>query len=269
MTDSTAGNSACDGGFEVGPSADELFGDIEESFEEETTDHEEDGASAGGKSIEDRTAADVFAQLQSDVGDDTDEVLSDESPEDIIASADDPDPEPEVDGALLVDEGELEALLLTGRTKEQEFLWVDPVKTADASTAADAPTDGRSDGDDDRSEAGDVTGGSIDKAPAEPGASATTGDEETGADEPSDDDGDGPAATPFAGDEDVGSAFGDGAADAEPDSDREAESAPEEAESDETSLMVKDDEQALATTDGDEETSGILGWLRSKFGNLL
>lgn len=140
MTDSTADKNASEGAFEAGPSADELFGEIEESFEGELTDRESDDEQpadeqTGGEHIEDQTAADVFNQLQTDVGNDADGVLSEESPEDIIRSADEPDQESTIDDALLVDESALETLLLTGRTKDKEFLWVDSPDDTDESNS--------------------------------------------------------------------------------------------------------------------------------------
>ncbi|SDR10912.1 prolipoprotein diacylglyceryl transferase [Natronobacterium texcoconense] len=141
MTNSTIDDETGDGGgFDVGSSGDELFGGIAEDSQDEpavddwATDHER-----VSQAVEDRTADSVFGELKADVGNDADDVLGDESPDDIIASADEPEPEPEwpVGDDLVADEQELEALLLTGRTKEQEFLWVDP---ADEDAATDAPS---------------------------------------------------------------------------------------------------------------------------------
>ncbi|WP_049921155.1 hypothetical protein [Halopiger djelfimassiliensis] len=149
MTDSTIGSESGEGGVDVGSSVDELFDELaEESPRGEAIDREaqcerDDGRTESSETpsdaddIEDQTAAAVFGQLKDDVDDTaTDELLSEDSPEDIIASADEPDPEHEspVDDDLLVDEDELEELLLTGRRKEQEFLWIDP----DDSTATDS-----------------------------------------------------------------------------------------------------------------------------------
>lgn len=138
MTESTTDNPG-DGALEVGSSVDDLFGDLEtggDSGDErrnETADG--DRADDGTDGIEDRTAADIFDQLRVDAADEggADDVLADESPYDIIASADEPDPEPEtpVDDELLADD-ELTDLLLTGRTKDQEFLWIDPNASDDS-----------------------------------------------------------------------------------------------------------------------------------------
>ncbi|WP_276253422.1 hypothetical protein [Halomontanus rarus] len=141
MTDSTIDNKSGDGSFDLGPSVDELFGDIEdESSSERVRNEEDDGATTedtADDGIEDQTAADVFNQLRDEATDtgeaDIDsDILEDESPTDIIASADEPtDDAPTVDDDLLVDEHALENLLLTGRTKEDEFLWVDDGSSAE------------------------------------------------------------------------------------------------------------------------------------------
>lgn len=170
MTDSTIDENSGDGGFDVGASADDLFGAIEDESGEGAVDRESvnagadadekphaeatsasGGAGAGG--VEDRTASNVFGQLKADAdvasADGTDDVLEGETPEDIIASADDPDPGTEaVDDALLADDGELTDLLLTGRSTdgEGEFHWIDPddsgesTATAGAESASDAAT---------------------------------------------------------------------------------------------------------------------------------
>ncbi|WP_207891190.1 hypothetical protein [Natrarchaeobius oligotrophus] len=143
MTDSTIDEKPGDGGFDVGSSADELFGEITEEPLEADVDREDptesdDTAETGDDGIEDRTAASVFGQLKDEVGDSgTDELLEDETPDEIIASADEPDPEPEdpIDDDLLADDDELADLLLTGRTKGEEFLWID---ADDSSTPTDS-----------------------------------------------------------------------------------------------------------------------------------
>ncbi|RQG97756.1 hypothetical protein [Natrarchaeobius chitinivorans] len=148
MTDSTIENKPGDGGFDVGSSADELFGEIaDEPLEtdgDRTSEVEPDEDDGAG--VEDQTAATVFGQLKDEVeaeSSETDDLLADESPEDIIASADDPDPEPAVDEDLLVDEEELTDLLLTERTKGEEFLWVDADEdeTSDLLSAETDPAD--------------------------------------------------------------------------------------------------------------------------------
>ncbi len=149
MTDSTIDRRSGDARFDVGSSAD-LFGEIEsdgESGDDTRAETHGDESNVG----DEQTAADVFDQLQTDIGDGdgTDDILVDESPDDIIASADEPDPEPDevVDDDLLADDDELVDLLLTGRSKDgdSEFLWIDP----DADDAGEAEPDSDTDGDDD------------------------------------------------------------------------------------------------------------------------
>ncbi|AFO56069.1 MULTISPECIES: hypothetical protein [unclassified Natrinema] len=144
MTDSTT-NRPGDSGLDVGASTDELFGDLEETDTGAGRTERGDGDEGDGDEpdeVEDRTAAEVFDQLRADAADegDTDDVLADETPDDIIASASEPDPDPvtPVDDDLLADEDELTELLLTGRTKDGEFLWVD---TADSDDRRDAEPD--------------------------------------------------------------------------------------------------------------------------------
>lgn len=160
MTDSTIDEEPGEGtGIDVGSSGDELFGGIvEDTYRPAERGDDADSSSAIGdetppagtaadrneEGVEDRTAASIFGELKDDVGDDTDSVLGDESPDEIIATADEPDPEPAVDDDLVADEAELEDLLLTGRTKDQEFLWVDPDGTdgTDADEVAESdPTE--------------------------------------------------------------------------------------------------------------------------------
>ena len=164
MTDSTIDENSGDGGFDVGASADDLFGAIADELNEGAVDRDstdatadaEANAKSGAGGVEDQTASNVFGKLKAEAevvspADGTDDVLEGESPEDIIASADEPDPEPEstVDDDLLVDEEELEDLLLTGRTKDQEFLWIDP-----DGSPADEVSDGATDVDFDAEETG-------------------------------------------------------------------------------------------------------------------
>ncbi|PGF17921.1 hypothetical protein CP556_18640 [Natrinema sp. CBA1119] len=150
MTDSTTDTQSADGGFEVGSSVDDLFGEIESDGDSEGGQRAETDDGDGSDVVEDQTAADVFDQLRTDAGDENgaDDILADESPDEIIASADEPDPEPDatVDADLLADDDELADLLLTGRSKETdgEFLWIDP--------ADDAGTDGVEKGDEGRLE---------------------------------------------------------------------------------------------------------------------
>ncbi|RQG91478.1 hypothetical protein EA462_05815 [Natrarchaeobius halalkaliphilus] len=153
MTDSTIDDKPGDGGFDVGSSADELFGEIEEEpleadvdrsdedGDETGTEHEGEPADEDDTGVEDQTAAAVFGQLKNEVvADGADGVLEDETPEEIIAGADEPDPEPAepIDDDLLADEDELADLLLTERTKGEEFLWVDSgSSTEDTGTEPD------------------------------------------------------------------------------------------------------------------------------------
>ncbi|ELY83794.1 hypothetical protein [Natrinema gari] len=143
MTDSTT-NSPGDSGFDVDASTDELFGDLEETDTGtgQRTEREDDADGDEPDEVEDRTAAEVFDQLRAETADEggTDDVLADETPDDIIASAAEPDPDPAtpVDDDLLADEDELTDLLLTGRTKDGEFLWVD---TADSDDRRDDEPD--------------------------------------------------------------------------------------------------------------------------------
>ena len=161
MTDSTIDENAGDA-LEVGPSVEELFGPLEESREESR-----DGAidphlhhpntelstiESRVDEIADRTADEVFKQFEQfrsevDGECDVDGVLADESPEEIIASAD----EDEDDTGVLGDEDDLEDLLLTGRQAGSEFLWVDtddedasspepPVSEEAASNSTEGPT---------------------------------------------------------------------------------------------------------------------------------
>ncbi|MFC6765521.1 hypothetical protein [Natrinema soli] len=129
MTDSTTDTQSADAGFDVGSSVDDLFGEIESDGDPGGDQRAETDDGDGSDAVEDRTAADVFDQLRTDAGDESgaDDILADESPDDIIASADEPGPEPDatVDDDLLADDDELADLLLTGRTKEQEFLWIE------------------------------------------------------------------------------------------------------------------------------------------------
>ncbi|MWV40082.1 hypothetical protein [Natrialba sp. INN-245] len=142
MTDSTIENKPGDGGFDIGSSADELFGEIAEEPLETDVDRDDDGESEDDQGVEDQTAATVFGQLKDEVDrSGTDELLADESPEDIIASADEPEPEPEVDDDLLADEEALTNLLLTERTKGEEFLWIDAGDSAGVNDSDDSPSD--------------------------------------------------------------------------------------------------------------------------------
>lgn len=136
MSDSTTDTKPGEGAFDVGSSVDDLFGNIETEAEssderEGTTDADPAEDIEEREAAEERTAADVFERLQDDVGTGSaDNILADESPDDIIASADEPDPAPDdaVDEELLADDDELADLLLTGRSTDGdgEFRWIDP-----------------------------------------------------------------------------------------------------------------------------------------------
>ncbi|QLG47962.1 hypothetical protein [Natrinema halophilum] len=146
MTDSTTNNNPGDVAFDVGSSVDELFGESEAGddpgAERRTPTEHRDTTTMGEDTdgVEDRTAAEVFDQLRADATETNgaDDILAEESPEDIIASANEPEPEPKIADELLADDDELADLLLTERTKGEEFLWV---KT-DSSTTSSASSNG-------------------------------------------------------------------------------------------------------------------------------
>lgn len=260
MTDSSIDENSGDDGFDVGASADDLFGAIadesgEGAVDRGSTNADDDTNSSGGTEstsgraggIEDQTASNVFGQLKADVAspdDGTDDVLEGETPEEIIASADEPDSvrESTVDDDLIVDEEELEDLLLTGRTKDQEFLWVDPDESA-----ADA---------DDSGDSGDS------EAPEPPDLEAEReADTAVGAD----------TATETGADADVTA------------SESEPEPEDEDEPTDQSGLVIADNpSRSTSATDGGvsrsarsaaasdtadasaDESTGLLGWLRSK-----
>ncbi|WIV66323.1 hypothetical protein [Natrialbaceae archaeon AArc-T1-2] len=131
MTNSTTDETTGDGALEVGPSADELFGDIENPY---PSTERVDGLGSGGTGtstdrtggVTDRTANEVFSRLrdESDSRRDPDAVLEGESPAEIMNRTDDGPVVTEIDDALTDDDG-VEALLLTGRRKADGFLWVE------------------------------------------------------------------------------------------------------------------------------------------------
>lgn len=168
MTDSSIDEKSGEGDYDVGPSMDELFGEIEE-VEEGDVDREE---TPQADDVEDVTAADVFSQLRDEAAQESgvDDVLEDESPEEIIASADDEtDAEEDEIDADLVDEGALDDLLLTGRTRSDEFLWVDSGDADDASATTETESDTEpSTSDDTDDEAGDTAAVAA-KAPTDDG----------------------------------------------------------------------------------------------------
>ncbi len=189
MTDSTTDTSSGDGAFDVGSSVDELFGDLETDDwgAGSRTADDEAGEREEPDDVEDQTAAAVFEQLQADTDDEdgADDVLADESPEDIIASADEPDPEPEasIDDDLLADEDELADLLLTGRTKEQEFLWIETEDSSDDDEPSE--TDAVDDADE-TTETDGETCADLEPPAEEPGPDESADETEADADEPED-----------------------------------------------------------------------------------
>ncbi|MCU4751980.1 hypothetical protein OB919_08290 [Halobacteria archaeon AArc-curdl1] len=180
MTDSSIEKNSGEGSFDTGPSMEELFGDIEEeSLEGEKIDRQEDDP-GDDEEIEDLTAADVFNQLRDEVSanDGADTVLEEASPEDIIASADEPVTEEEQIDGDLVDEGALDNLLLTGRTKGEEFLWVDSGDSTETDSSESTDTSaGLSEIDDDAD--GDESAVSTEGHAADVTESSEHGDETT------------------------------------------------------------------------------------------
>lgn len=188
MTDSSTDDKATDGGLEMGPSADELFGGAEtESPEGEPIDRQpRDGTAA--VTVEDRTAADVFDELRTEAsaGVDVSDLLADESPEDIIASADEPaEPTADVDDDLTVDDETLGDLLLTDRTEGEEFLWVD-AGDADESEFSTAATDEPDPADSFDGATESTTDAAADVASGDADAAASSDDATANEDDPSD-----------------------------------------------------------------------------------
>lgn len=292
MTDSTINTNSGDGGLEVGASTDELFGEIDdESLEgdaaavgagdEETaestdstaavrdpTGHDttRSGGSTASDGVEDQTAAAVFGQLQRSVSgsdtDDVDDVLADETPADIIASADEPEPEP-ADDDLLVDEAALEELLLTDRTKDQEFLWVE---TDAADAADDAAADDATDAADDTTETPVETEHASETADDLDSGEAALDDADTEIDGEATGDADGTSDhVPFQETTEESASSEDDQSESASNPDADAETP----QSTETALVTAEDADVPATTDGDDGSSGLLGWLRSKVGGLF
>ncbi|WP_256300382.1 hypothetical protein [Haloarchaeobius salinus] len=148
------------GGDEANLDIDDLFasssdgGREDEPTDESTTPEGTDGRDE----IEDTTAGELFQQLSAEVEAEDDETeadpfdeLSDESPEEIIASADEEvEHVDEVDDAIAADDELFDTLLLPEREEEDGFLWVqtedddeattrDDPDVADETTAADEP----------------------------------------------------------------------------------------------------------------------------------
>ena len=263
MVDSTTDTNSGDDAFDVGASADELFGEFadeslegadDESTAESTTG---DGDDTSGDGVEDQTAADVFGKLRANAENDADEVLADESPEDIIASADEPDPEPDIDDDLRVDDDELADLLLTGRTKEKEFLWVE----SGASPETETDVEGESDAETETTQ-NESNGVSEPEEETDP----IFEDDDTAASvaetEPATDEGSAESSDPEAGDlelEDTDT----------PESVETPDESTNASESDETALVAKDEGDVPATVEDDGGSGGVLGWLRSKLGGLF
>ncbi|MFC4245887.1 hypothetical protein ACFOZ7_02520 [Natribaculum luteum] len=276
MTDSTTDEKSGEGMVELGPSADELFGDLEdESLEIDEDDRSATETSAEDDGIEDRTATDVFDQLRAE-GDatlDTDSVLVDESPEEIIASADEDADEDESDlDDALVDEAALDELLLTGRTKEDEFLWIDS-DTEGASSADDHESTTATDSDAETEPAAASTAESddveqftdelADEGATEDELSSETVDEGESTDdlepEPSVDD----VVDDESIEDDASSNLEDEIADTLED-ETDDSSADEMAETDSEA-----DEDADADETDDDGPSGFFGWLRAKLGAIF
>ncbi|ELY42478.1 hypothetical protein [Natronorubrum sulfidifaciens] len=304
MTDSTINTNSSDGTLDVGAATDDLFEDLEEGIPEgepvdgDATDESESTAderkpSEGG--VEDQTAATVFGNLQNSdaASDDIDGVLEGESPEDIIASAD--EPEPAADDSL-VDEDALEEMLLTDRTKEREFLWIDADDDAETDTSAadddagpsvadtvepEAETDTPAEpaaGDDPRPAVSDSSVSepaadsvetdsavaSIDDA--EPiDAKSGAVDPDTGTQESASSDDVDDQQAPAATDDSEETAA---TVESEPAADREAE-ADGDHETGPTRRGTDKQTGTPATTDDDNGSAGVLGWLRSTLGRLF
>ena len=89
--------------------------------------------------IEDRTAADVFGELQASAVTDTDEILGSDSPDGIIDRADEPMVEPTLDDDLF-DQDAFDELILSDRQRDGEFLWVATTEEGEQSGAEPAAT---------------------------------------------------------------------------------------------------------------------------------
>mgnify|MGYP000153303065 CR=1 FL=1 len=160
MTDRTMGSgSSRMGGDEADLDIDDLFASSgDDGSEDEPTDEKATPEGTGGRDeIEDTTADELFQQLSAEVAEEEDdtvdeadpfEELSDESPEEIIASADEEvEHVDEVDDAIAADDELFDTLLLPEREEEDGFLWVqteaDEEASGDDTAAADdtAPPD--------------------------------------------------------------------------------------------------------------------------------
>lgn len=131
---------------------------------------------------DDTTADDLFQDLaeterglgESADGEDIYDELAEESPEEIIAAADEAAEDHPVDDAILPDEDALDDLLLSDRTMEEGFLWVDTgvEETGDEAAEADGVVDEWVDAFAAASEVGPV------EEPPDEGAPATEPDDE-------------------------------------------------------------------------------------------
>lgn len=108
---------------------------MSESVSNEWDEEEDDGG--------DLTAGDLFERLKEaedppnvEEGEGYDELI-DEEPEDVIAAADDPESTHQHDEVLLDETEALEDLLLSGRTEEMGFLWVDADTGANGTESGD------------------------------------------------------------------------------------------------------------------------------------
>ena len=275
MTDSATDDTPGDGGLEAGPSLDELFESVaEEPLDERPADRNPTDETSRDER-DDQTTRAVFDRLKADETADTDAVLEEDRPAEIIASADEPEPstdETAIDAALLVDEDALEALLLPDRTEGEEFLWVEAGDTplepaADASLTEDRPVEGPEATGETLEESTTVDESATRDSPeeAETEVSSYGSDERA---EPGATTGDYDAISGESGT--VESASVDSAsvetASVEP-GPLDLASVESEAASSETSLVAPTESELATTEDADEERpTGILGWLRSKLG---
>ena len=295
----------------ISRSAEELFGGIEdEARSPEDSDSERDGqqGSSDGDSVEDRTANDVFAQFRErdvekgDVG----EILGGESPEDLIAAADEDEPRRD---DLVEDAEALDELLLTGRVAGEEFLWIDtdgeesgPAADTDPETDDGVPLstaiEMTLEGDEDGPSAGDREDGAASttsetgSTPADPEEGPTPDgpdDEPTSTDPDDEPTPDGPEDEPTERDGEDSTAEGDtdrepseedgsveeeGSIDGsveEPTAERDASDSHtdlEERASDRGEETGTDEGDLVVYDDGDEPT-GLFGRLRELLGSLF
>lgn len=268
MTDSPTNARSGDSAFDVG-TVEDLFGDLDEETPDPddgagADDEPESETSVLDEDVEDRTAATVFGELRESVDDSTDSTdVLDESPEEIIASADEPVVEPEPIDDDLVDEGALADLLLTDRTKGEEFLWIE-TDDGEADDVSDAEgADGISDAD---GEAPAPSSPVADADPADADRTATATDAAEVESEPEPAPGSPPASAADATD-------APGSNDIEPDDTLEDDDPDTDVDEFPADRMAEDAADPASSGDGSDddpaESSGIVGWLRSKLGRLL